>query len=256
MLQEMGYRALTAGNQEQFSIQGVDLDGLVIFSSDEVMDELSFITVRTQTHTIVERISLYDLHQISDYLGGNAPGTDSSPGFTKIDLGFLSLGDNEELIVQYDYTGTEINNYIGCCASIVDIPVHDELTYHYQIHTDTSFNVDSCTALYAFASSISTMADLVSYKLGDDQHATTLRSTNWNANVSGHIETDNTKMGTVFESAVGQSVTVNTAASNVTFIARRVIQVDPVRARKTTDRIARKVVRKLNALDKQSVKAV
>jgi len=256
MLQELGYRALTAGNQEQFSIQGYDLDGLVIFVSDEAVEDDAFITVRTQHNTLVERISLHSLHQISDYHGGNSPGVDSSPGFTMIDLGFLSLSDNEELNVQFDYSGSLTGKYIGVCASIVDIPSSDERTYHYQIHTDTSFNADAAAALYAFASSISTKGDMVSVKIGEDQFSTTLRSTNWGANVMGKIEADNTTMGVIFEADVGQPLTVNTAAMGTTFIVRKIVQVDPVRAHKTTKRLARKIVRKAHSLDQQSLKAV
>lgn len=257
MLMELGYRTLVSGQQEQFSIQGYDISELIVFLSDEGLSEQIYCTVRTQTATLVERIPLSIMHQISDYHSGNAPGTSLTPGFVGIDLGFLSLGDNEEMSVNFDITGTITGaKFIGCAVEILDVPGGNEQTFHYAQHTDTSFNATAAAALYVFKPSISASSELINYKLGEDSQSTTLRSTNWQACINGQIEADNVTMGVVFDNDYGQAMTVNTAATGVTYIVKRIHQVDSDRKSKVASRIAKKTARKLRSLDAQSFGAL
>lgn len=255
MLMELGYHPYTTGVQVQSSVQGYPINGLMVFVTDEALETATYITVRTPLGTLVERIKLDYLHMISDFFGG-AANNDTGPGFTYIDLGLCSLADQDELVIIADCNGTPAGDSIGFAAVIDDLPEHDELIYHYQLHNDTSFSSDAASALFLFQASLSTMADLVNVKIGDDTLSTTLRSTNWNANLRGKIEVDNTDMGVVFQEKYGQPIAVNMAVTGVESVVRRIVQVDEVRRRKATERLARQVARKTMKLDAQSLRAI
>ena len=259
MLMELGYFDYTQGTQRQASIQGYPINGLMFFVSHEQCEPDTYITVRTPQGTLVERIQLDYLHQISDFRGGNGDDdTADFAGFTYVDLGLVSLGDAEELSITIDCESAAVmtSPKIGVAALIDDLPDHDELIYHYQLHSDTSFSSDSAAGMYVFASSISTKAELVNVKLGEDTRSTTLRATNWYANLAGKIELDNSTMGVVFDNKYGQPVTVNHSAAGTTSIIRRVVQVAPARAHAATKRLARVVARKTASLDAQTKRAI
>jgi len=257
MFIEIGYFTHATGAQHVCSLQGYDVNGLIIFASREDIEPDTFITVRTQQATLVQRIDLNKLHQISDYLGGN--GNDdgaTTTGLTYIDLGLVSLADNEDITITIDDLSSSVTaTKIGVCAVIDDMPETDELTYAYSQHTDTSFNEPAATALYAFASSLATLGELINVKVGDDLRSTTFRSTNWAANVLGKIELDNTTMGVVYENRFGQPLTVNHSSTGVTQIVRTVVQHSAKRQAETTARLAARVAAKLRKVDQQTLRA-
>jgi len=256
MLMETGYFTYTQGVQRQCSIQGYPVNGIMIFTSQEAFEPDTFLTVRTPSGTLVERINLDTLHQISDYYGGNT-NDDTFTGFVYVDLGLVSLGDSEEMNIVLDCESSHATaGNIGVAVIIDDLPENDELTYHYQQHTDTSFASEAVTSVFVFKGSISTSAELINVKQGEDTRSTTLRATNWFANLMGKIEDDNTTMGVVFDNTYGQPVVINMSATGVTTIMRRIVQVDDVRRKKATKRLARAVVRKYNSLDAQTKRAV
>lgn len=256
MQMELMHRDYANGEQAQCSIQGFAVNGLMIYLREEVLSPDTYLTVRTPYTTLVERIDLEKLHDISDYHGGNS-NDGLSAAFVYVDLGLVSLGDSEEMTILLDMEGTPTPGYkIGVAALIDDLPEHDELIYHYQHHTDTSFNSDAAAALYVFQNNIHESADLVNIKCGDDVRSTTLRSTNWYANLMGKIELDNVRIGVVFDNSYGQPLTYNTAATGVTAIVKRVVQVDEQRRDKATARLAGAVVKKFNALDDQTRRAI
>lgn len=253
---EILYQQYVQGTQAKCSIQGYPLNGLMIMTTKEELEPDTFLTVRTPTSTLVERIPLSMLHQISDFTGGN--GTDGTfTGYTYVDFGLISLGDNEELICLFDCEGDPVSTqYLGVAALVDDLPEHDEIIYHYQHHTDSSFASDAAAAVYLFKSSITASADLINVKMGDDTRSTTLRSTNWFANLMGKIELGNTTMGVLFENKYGQPITVNTASTGLTTIVKRIVQVDSKRQVEATKRLANAVVRKVDKLDAQTLRAI
>lgn len=257
MQMELLYKEYTEGEQAQCSIQGFAVNGLMIYLREELWSPDTYLTVRTPYTTLVERIDLEKMHDISDYLGGNS-NEGGSAGFIYVDLGLVSLGDSEEMTIILDMEGTpSVQGYkIGVSAVIDDLPEHDELMYHYQHHTDTSFNSDAAASLFVFQDSINDSGDLINVKCGDDVRSTTLRSANWYANLMGKIEVDNVRMGVVFDNTYGQPLTYNTAATGVTAIVRRVVQVDGARREKATARLAAQVVKKFNSLDDQTRRAI
>lgn len=259
MLMELGYWDYTQGVQRQCSIQGYPVNGIMIFNTIEAVETNTYVTVRTPQGTLVERINLDYLHQISDFHGGNSDDdTASSPAFVYINLGLVSLGDNDELRVIIDCESADATpiKKIGVGVVVDDLPEHDELIYQYSQHNDGSFNVDAASGLYVFASSIVNEALLINVKLGEDTMSTTFRATNWFANLAGKIELDNTTMGVVFDNALGMPCTVNHSHPACTAIVRKVVQVDEHRRRGATQRIARQVARRFDSLDSQSKRAI
>jgi hypothetical protein len=256
MQMELGYFDHETGVQKQCSIQGYAVNGLMIFVSNEAIEPDTYLTVRTPTSTLVERIDLNKMHQISDFQGGNG-NDDSGQGIIYVDLGLVSLGDAEEMHVILDCESAEPGLIkMGVSAIIDELPEHDELIYHYQHHTDTSFNSDSAAACFLFKSSIGTNGSLINAKMGEDTRSTTLRSTNWFANLMGKIELDNLGMGVLFDNKYGQPLTINMAETGVTTIVKRIVQVDSVRRVQATKRLARTVATKFGSLDAQTKRAI
>jgi len=256
MLMEIMYQAYTATVQRVASISGYDINGLLVYMAKEDDEVNTYVTVRTGSNVLVERIKLSYLKQISDFNGGNGDdNTANSVGMTYIDLGLVHLADNEELTVIFDCDGVVASNFIGCAALIEDLPKHDEQQFHYQLHTDTSFTSDSVCALYTFLAASSSTADLVNVKLGGDARSTTVRAANWFANLLGKIELDNTTLGVVFDNAYGQNLSVNHSTSGLVCVLKRVVQPDNARSARTTRELAQTVARKVTFVDRTSQKA-
>lgn len=259
MLLEMSYDDYTQGTQRRSSLQGYTVNGLMIFASDEAVETATYVTVRCSLGTLVPRVELDKLHQISDFVAGNADDdTATTNGFTYIPLGVLSLSDDEELEVILDCdSGAAGTIKIGVAAIIAELPVTDEVIYAYDLHTDASFSAEAASALYVFMSSIQTSGLLVNVKLGDRMRSTTFRATNWYANLMGKIETDNSDMGVVFDQKFGQSMVCNHGGGvAVTSIVRRVVQTDPVRKAAARRRIQRQIANTVQSVDKSSLNAV
>lgn len=261
MQMELGFFQYATGLQKNLSIQGYPINGVMVYVTQEGVENDTFITVRTPASTLVERISLDKLHQISDFQGGNANDDGAQTvGMTYIDLGLVSLADSEEMIITVDcqssYVGAPSVIMCGVSAVIDDLPEHDELIYHYQHHTDTSFSTDSAAGVYLFKESIGSSGDIITAKMGDDTRSTTLRATNWYANLLGKIELDNLSMGVLFDNKYGQPLTINTPATNLTTIVKRIVQVDDVRRAKATQRIARTISGKYRSMDAQTKRAI
>lgn len=260
MLMEIKYGTYVSGNQETCSVQGQDVRGVLVYLGREDASDLTFLTVRTPQTTLCERISLKKLHRISDFVGGNAPDGGVATGvFVYVNLGLVSLDDSEELYIQLDTTATPgAATTYGVAVVVADLPEHDEVAYHYKYFTDSSFAVDACTSLFVFSSyPINTLGDLINLKVGEDTRSVTLRAANWWANVSGRVELDVTDFGVVLDNPYGQSVVVNHGISGggVVFVARRVIQSDPVRRAAVTERLVKRAARKVRQIDVQSLKA-
>lgn len=261
MLIEMGYYTYSTGVQQQYSLQGYPVRGLMLFVSQEGVEADTFLTVRTPQHTLVERINLDYLHMVSDYMGANADDdTATSAGHIFVDLGLCSLDDSEELVVTLDndssYVGTPTTITVGVAAVIEEMPTHDEQMFHYQKHTDSSFSVDACSGLFLFKSSIGTDGSLVNVKQGDNTISTTLRATNWAANLMGKVEVDNNDFGVVFARRYGLPTTINHSATGVTTIARRVVQADPARKMKARARLSNQLQKTVAIMDPQSKAAL
>jgi len=256
MLMEMGYFDYTQTVQRQCSIQGFPVNGLLFFTTAEEIEDNTFVTVRGPEGTLVPRVRMDYLHQISDWYGGASADGDNA-SFFFLDLGLLSLGDAEEMQVIVDCEDDYATaSTFGIAAVIDDLPDHDEMVYQYELHTDTSFNAQAAASLFVFRSSLASNAELINIKIGEDVRSTTLRATNWYANVMGKIELDNTEMGVVFDNAYGQPLTVNMSSLGTTSIVKRVFQAAPHRAVKARKRLSRLVARKVNSLDAQTLRAV
>jgi len=260
MLMELGYFDYTAGVQRQVGVQGWPIKGIMLFVSREDIEPNTFVTVRTPQTTLVERIDLDKLHQLSDFWGGNADDDQAaSPGMTYIHLGLVALADNEELTINLDCQGTPgAPTKIGVGVVIDMLPQSGELAYHYQMFTDSSFYSDAASALYLFGLSLPSNGFLVNVKLGEDNYSTTVRATNWAANLLGKIKLDNTTMGVVFENAYGMPLSVNGGwdiNNPLTAVVRRVVQVDAERRELAGKRLAKIAARKIGSIDVQTLSA-
>ena len=257
MLLELGYFDYTQNVQRQASIAGYAVNGLLVFVSREDIEPDTHLTVRSPSATHVERIDLDKLHQISDWWGGAGDDdTANLPGFIYVDLGLIALADGEELTITLDCLGTPgAATKIGVAAVVDDLPQHDELQYAYAMHSDGSFNVEAATSLFVFGTSLSTSGELINVKLGDDTRSTTLRATNWYANLLGKIELDNTTMGVAFDYSYGQPMTVNHSTAALVSVVRRVVQMSPERAKAATARLAKLAARKIDKVDASTIRA-
>lgn len=260
MLMELGYFDYAAGVQRQVGVQGWPIKGVMIFVSREDVESATYVTVRTPQTTLCERILLDDLHQLSDFWGGQGDDDGAaSIGLTYLHLGLVALADNEELSINLDCQATPSGaTKIGVAVVIDMLPQHGEVAYHYQQFTDSSFYCDAAAGLYLIGTSMSTSPLLANVKLGKDHYSTTLRATNWAANLLGKIKLDNSTLGVVFENAYGMPMSVNggwTFSDGVRAIVRRVVQVDADRRELAASRLAAITARKVEDIDTQSLSA-
>lgn len=258
MLLELKHWTYTGGNTEVCSIQGYPVKGIMVSVTREEVETGTYVIIRTPQQTLCERLTLEQLHTLSDFGGGNVDeDAAASLAWTFINLGLVALADSEEMTIQVETLAAPgSSTYIGVYAVIADLPEHDEVAYQYKLLTDTAFSVDACSALYVFGTAaIASDGALINCKMGDDTFGVTARAACAYANLLGKLKSDQDKFGVLFENGYGQPVTVNTSLSGATFIARRVVQQDAVRAAQATARLARVAQRKLRKIDAQSLKA-
>ena len=255
MLMELGYVAAASDTQISRSIAGYPVNGIMIFFSREDFTAISYLTVRNTQGVLVERIPMDYLHQLSDYNGGNTIQGAATVGMLYVDMGLVNLGMNDEMSITID-VGTVANaTNVGIAVIIDDLPSHDELAYHYALHSDSSFTADSAAALYVFKTAANVEGGLVNVKTGNDTRSTTVRAANWYANLMGKCELDNTTFGVVFENTYGQGITVNHATTGLTCVVKRVVQPDEIRRVKSTRDLANAVATKVRYIDPASKRA-